>query len=271
MPTFALPEFTATVAKAVSGHPEVVRCLDDLHRRQLFVERHDGREPVYRYHSLLRDFLRALAAAAFTQAWRADVASTAARLAEADRQPEYALARFVDAGDWGNCARLIVQQAPERHRQGRWKPLLGWIDAMPAEAVATAPWLLYWGGVCLTWHDPPRAGLRLEAAHAAFRSAGDATGRVLCAAALTRECIRGTDGPRLDRWLGELRTALFTASGQLSPGALLIGFARLVHGTFTRQPAHPELPVWADRALDVLGSSSADADDAVMAASSLMS
>jgi DNA-binding SARP family transcriptional activator len=270
MLTAGLSQFTATVAATVSGHHDAAGLLDYLHRHHLFVERRDGDEPVYEYHSLFRAFLDARAAESFASEERRAAMVIAGHMAEAGGRSEDAIALYLNGGEWGDATRLLLQAAPELYESGRWKTLLDCIDAMPADAVAAEPWLLYWSGACRVWHDPTGARPRLELAHQKFVSSGEPTGQVFCAGMLTRVCLLGTDWSRLDRWLGELELLLSVNAGTLSPQVLLLGLSRLLYGTFARRPDHPELPGWANRTFETLLSVTENANEVLMAAFSLM-
>ncbi len=270
MLTAGLSKFTARVAAVVSGHRNAMGLLDDLHHRHLFVERRDGDESTYGYHSLFRAFLRARAEAIFTPQECSAALIAAGHMADARGRTEEAIVLYIDGGEWPAASELILRHSSQLYDSGRWRTLLDWIDAMPVDIVHAKPWLLYWAGICRVWHDPASARPRLEAAHAAFQTSNDPYGQVLCAGALTRVCLLGADWSRLDRWLGELESLLPANQGELSSRALLIGLSRLLYGTFARRPNHPELPAWADRTLETLLSSTGDANEIVMAAFSLM-
>jgi len=268
--TAALPSFDADVAEAVSGHPDATACLESLYRRNLFVDRHEGNTPIYQYHALFRDFLCSRAEHDLAREVRSSALRTAARLAEASPCPEVAVPLYLDARDWPSAIRLILQQASMLYERGRWRTLLDWIDAIPADATDLAPWLDYWGGACLVWRDPPNARRRLEAAHARFVSTDDCSGQVLCASVLIRACILGADWSRLDRWIGALESLLEGRCDHLPPHVTLIGLSRLLYASYARRPESPALARWADRTLAALLASTGDCNETVLAGFSLM-
>ena len=270
MLTADLPSFGAEVAEAVSGHRDAAACLESLHRRNLFVDRHEGTAPVYQYHPLFRAFLRARAEHDISREVRSLAVCTAARLAEAGPCPDDAVPLYLEARDWTSAVRLILQQAPSLYERGRWRTLLDWIDTIPADASDLAPWLAYWGGACLVWHDPPNARHRLEAAHARFTSTGDRPGQVLCASVLIRACILGGDWARLDRWISALESLLEGESDDLPQHVALIGLSRLLYASYVRRPESPVLAGWADRTLAALLASAGDCNQTVLAGFSLM-
>jgi ATP/maltotriose-dependent transcriptional regulator MalT/DNA-binding SARP family transcriptional activator len=270
MLTSALPTFTAKVAEAASGHRDSARVLENLHRQHLFVDRRLDGEPIYQYHTLFRAFLSARAKHGLPPEVRSAAVSSAGRLAEAGTHPEDAVALYIDAGDWTSASRLILRCAASLYEQGRWRTLQDWIDAMPAETAESAPWLDYWAGACLVWHDASDALRRLESAYGRFVSSGDKAGQVLGASAMTRACILGADWSRLDRWIGVLESLLTGECDDLPAQTVLTGMSRLLYASFARRPEHPGLSTWADRTLEALLESTGDCNESVLAGFSLM-
>src|SRR5450755_135925 len=269
MVTAALPRFTARLAEAISGVRGADKLLDDLYRRHLFTDRRQGPEIVYQYHALFRTFLGARAVENISRPERAEAASHAGQMLEADGDAEDAVNMYLEAADWPAATRLILRQARNLYEQGRWRTLLDWIASMPPGILESVPWLAYWAGACQVWVNPPIARLQLEKAFDRFVLVGDATGQVLTAGAISRACILDADWTLLDNWIAVLEPLLSNGTEAFSPQTLLTGFSRLLYATFARQPQHPRLAEWAERVQAALGAQVA-CNEVVLAGFSLM-
>jgi LuxR family transcriptional regulator, maltose regulon positive regulatory protein len=269
MLTAALPRVTLKLAEAISGNRDADRLLDYLYRHHLFIDRRQGPEIVYQYHALFRAFLRARAAENLSLVERAEAASRAGRLLEADGHAEDAVVMYLESDDWPAATRLILQHARYLYEQGRWRTLLDWIASLPSAIIETVPWLAYWSGACQVWVNPPIARKQLEQAFDRFVALGDRTGQVLTAGAMSRACILDATWNALDKWIAVLEPLLSNQTDALSPQTLLTGFSRLLYATFARQPQHPRLAEWAERVQAALGAQ-VDCNEAVLAGFSLM-
>jgi LuxR family transcriptional regulator, maltose regulon positive regulatory protein len=269
MLTAALPRVTLKLAEAISGNHGAGKLLDYLYRRHLFIDRRQVPEIVYQYHGLFRAFLLARAEESLPLTERAEVASRAGRLLEADGHAEDAVNMYLEAADWPTATRVILQHARHLYEQGRWRTLLDWIASLPSDILKATPWLGYWDGACQVWVHPPVARRQLEDAFDRFVALGDRTGQVLTAGAMSRACILDPDWTVLDKWIAVLETMLSNKSEALSAQSMLIGFSRLLYAALARQPQHPRLAEWAERVEAAL-SANVDCNEAVLAGFSLM-
>ena len=269
MLTGALPRITLKLAEAMSGNRGADRLLDYLYRHHLFTDRRQGPEIVYQYHALFRAFLQARAAETLSLAERAEMASRAGRLLEADGHAEDAVIMYLESADWPAAIRLILQHARHLYEQGRWRTLLDWIASLPRGILEAVPWLAYWSGASQVWVNPAVARAQLEQAFDRFAAQGDRTGQVLTAGAMSRACILDANWAALDKWIAVLEPLLSNQTAALSPQTLLTGFSRLLYATFARQPQHPRLAEWADRVQAAIGAQ-VECNEAVLAGFSLM-
>ena len=263
----SLPRVTSTLVEAMSGHRDAHGLLESLSRRHLFVDRRDGKEPVYRYHGLFAAFLRTQARERLASSEITEGCERSALLLDFQGEVEDAIAMYLAAADWKAASRLIEQHARTLYQQGRWRTLVDWIEAVPAEVLATQPWLAYWVGACQVWVNPPLARSVLEAAYQTFELSDDCDGQVLAAGALTRACILDADWTPLDRWILALEALLTVPS--ITPHALMIGYSRLLYAALVRQPQNRNQRQWAERAMDTLGAD-IDPSERVLAAFSLL-
>ncbi len=170
-------EVTALPVVAPPGRPSVTTMLEELGRRNLFLDR-SGRENGVRYHALFREFLVREFAAVSKPSTVRDLHRTAAqfylRNGNAVRAVDLLLAseQFVLAG------RLLEKTCKELIGQSPSAALLRLIDSLP-EALRERPWFLYRRAVALRFSDPRTALALHDRALAGFRAANDAAGQML--------------------------------------------------------------------------------------------
>lgn len=248
-----LPRMTAGMAEALTGNPRAERILSYLNRNYYFTQAHPGASPIYEYHALFRGFLLARAAEALPLDEIRRLQREAACLLETAGQVEDAAGLFQEAGDAAGLVRLILTQAPLLGRQGRFRILEEWIRALPKEALAENPWLLYWLGICRLPFDQTESRRHLETAFQEFHSRQDPFGTFLaCSGVIYAITIGFEDLKKLDRWIPVLED-LMKRYGPLPPGEVGQRIISSMHMALTfRQPWHPELPRWEERSLACL-------------------
>lgn len=125
----------------LTGNREAERILRHLERNSVFTEWLGGRPPVYRYHSVLRSWLRAHldqgqpSRAAELVRLAASWCESQGRLAEAI---EYRLA----AGDSAGVVALMTVYGPRALGEGRYEAIRTWISALPNHVVTSSFTLL---------------------------------------------------------------------------------------------------------------------------------
>jgi LuxR family maltose regulon positive regulatory protein len=185
--TAVLAELTPARCRAITGRPDAPAILDGLYRRNLFLTEVRRPYPLagaeapaapddaasYRYHDLFREFLLARLAGEAPE-W---LAVLHRRAAAAEPNLARRIQHLLDAGLWAEAEAAIEAAGPALLSAGAYGMLAGWIDAMPPEIGAAAPWLLYLRGVCAWEHYQLDSGSALMAqARRRFAEAGDANG-----------------------------------------------------------------------------------------------
>jgi LuxR family transcriptional regulator, maltose regulon positive regulatory protein len=110
MKTAVFHQFSVPMAAAVTGDSTVEALLDDLYRRQCFIERGAGTD-AYRYHDMFREFLISRLAMLDTTAIRA-ARVRAAEVLEQQGASEAAIELYLDARDFSSAADLVRKKAP---------------------------------------------------------------------------------------------------------------------------------------------------------------
>ena len=126
--TSHLEVVTGPLAEAVSDEPGAAERLTDVADRALSRARLDPQRDSFRVHGLLRDVLaRELARDAATEL---DVRLRAAAWYETAGMPDEAIDHALGAGDLDRAARLVLEHAQARYRDGRVASLMRWIESL---------------------------------------------------------------------------------------------------------------------------------------------
>ncbi len=250
--TAFLPRMTAKMAETLTDLPHASRILSTLSRNNYFTERRFHKEPIYQYHPLYRDFLLLRARETFSQDTLLTLLRRAAKLLEEDGQTESAASLLKDINDWDSLIQLISKHAPLMVAQGRYRPLEDWLNSLPMDILENNPWLFYWRGECRLPFDFSLSRSFFEKAFNGFKNQKETTGMFQSWSALVYSIWQeGKDFSPFDHWvqvLEELRREVKEfPSAEI--GARVASM--MVSILIARQPWHPELDAWADRAFSL--------------------
>jgi DNA-binding SARP family transcriptional activator len=252
--TALLPAMTPEHVELLTGDPGMVALLADLQRQNCFVVQRGLGGPVYEYHALFRAFLLDRARADIPPGeWRGLQQKAAGLLAES-RQADAAAALYRAARDWPGLAALALREGPSLISAGRHQTLEQWLKALPADVLAQNPWLRYWQGMARLPFDPVDARGCLERAYAGFSAADDAQGLYLAwAGVMDTFFYEWQDLRSADRWITKFEDLRIRHPAFPSRAVELRTYwamGTLLH----RQPQHPSVRVWAERAEALLDS-----------------
>ena len=255
--TSILPKMTPRMAEELSGLSSAGRLLSMLSRNNYFTEKRFHSEPIYQYHSLFRKFLLSRAKETFPQESLLALFRRAASLLDDDGQIEAAVSLLFEVSDWEGMIRLIMKHAPSMLEQGRNRPLEEWLNSLPKGMIENDPWLLYWMGTCCLPFDPAQSRHHFEKAFERFKTQKEPTGIILACWGIVYSIIYGmADYKPLDRWIPVLEEFWHSLkkfpSGEIELRFTSAMFSALVY----RQPQHPEIETWAERALSLAEGSS---------------
>lgn len=250
--TALLPTMTAADAASLSCIADAATILDGLHRQNCFVAQCGQDPPEFECHALFRTFLLKQAAAAMPAAdWRALQQLSASLLAQAGRA-DAAASLYLMARDGQGLSALALREAPALIRQGRHRTLQRWLDGLPQHCLQAAPWLCYWRAVACLPFDPVAARGVFEQAYAGFRGTDDAAGLYSTwAGVMETFFFEWRDFRPADRWISEFECLRLRHPAFPSRTVELLTYwamGTLLH----RQPQHPMLPAWAERAAALL-------------------
>jgi len=248
-----LPQMSARVAQEVSGDENAGAILAELHRNNYFVSMRQARpEPVYQYHPLFREFLRARAGDTLAKDERRRLQQRSAELLEAAGLVEDAIALYGESRDWNEMARTIERHAETMLAQGRGETLVRWVEELPAEVVQQHPWAVYWAAASRAQVAPRESRLRFEKAFELFRGQAEPEriGMVLaCSGAMDVILYELDDFSLLDRWIAVLDEAAKTQLHFPSPSVEARVACSMVFSLTLRQPNRKDIEHWIERAM----------------------
>jgi LuxR family maltose regulon positive regulatory protein len=128
----------ATVTAEGDGSREILHALDQAN---LFIVPLDASREWYRFHRLFADLLRQQLRRGEMGALVPELHRRASRWYEGAGFPGDAVNHALAASDWGRAAALIMDQEERMLRRGEVVTLLGWLQALPDEALRSRPQL----------------------------------------------------------------------------------------------------------------------------------
>lgn len=237
-----LPRVTPTLARELSGRDEAPALLEDLYRRRMFIDRRPGAEPVYQFHALFLDFLKARARAVLAPEELASLLCRSATTLEATGDLDAAMDLWIAAQNWDQATRLILRGANGLLNSGRRQTLVRWIQGIRGSLHTDDPWLAYWLGRAQLQIAPSEGIKTLEHALELFRQSDDRQGRMECLTALLGGAFLGFHAlDAMDPWIDELLVLIDVSPEFISENAELRIWGVLCTTLFHVRPWHPLL------------------------------
>lgn len=269
--TALLPSIPGALADNLTGIPGADDILARLSRNHFFTEKVSTAGPVYRFHSLFRQFLSSRAKAVLPADRVLAVQRNGAVLLQQEGLIEDAALLWRECGEWPALAGLVLAAAPKLLSQGRAATLAAWIESIPDEVRSSQPWLLYWQGIVDMLRDLRLARSRLEQAYRSFREQGDAAGSYLAwAGIIDTFTYEWSDFTPLDFWIAELEAVRGRYPEFPSPEIDARVTAAIFCALMYRQPHHVDLPRWEERLKNILLTGQADVHLRMMMSSHLL-
>lgn len=110
--------------------------LDTLEKQQLLITCLDGRNKMYRYHHLFREFLLKQLGSD-----RTPLLSKAGWIAAQNLEWDLAIRCFKASGRVAELSRLLITAGQEAFMQGRWQTVDRWLGIIGREQTVQNPWL----------------------------------------------------------------------------------------------------------------------------------
>jgi len=247
-----LPSMTVASAEQICGDAAIGTLLADLQRQNCFIVERGQTATAYEFHALFRAFLLDRAGALIgADEWRT-LQRRAAHLLAQSNQPDAAASLHRAAGDWQGLAALALREAPALVATGRHRTLQLWLDELPAELFQQAAWLHYWQAEAWLPFEAARARSLFEQAYAGFERSDDAVGLYSTwAGAMESFFYEWRDFRPADRWIAEFER-LRARHPEFPSRAVELRTYWAMGTLLHRQPQHPLLPAWSERALSLL-------------------
>lgn len=247
-----LPMMTIANLERLTGNGETAAILDSLQQQNCFVVQRVQAETVYEYHALFRAFLLSRALTIITEEeWR-NLQQKAAHLLAHSQQADAAADLFRTGKNWLGLAELVLREGSALISAGRHQTLEQWLRYLPADLFEKHPWLCYWLGMARLPFDPEEARGHFEQAYTGFQAQEDTEGLYSTWAGIMDSFFYEWEDLRpADRWIAEFES--LRARHPAFPSRAVEMRTYWAMGTLLhRQPQHPFVPVWAERAEAIL-------------------
>lgn len=253
--TAFLCEMTAAMANEVTGREDSEVILNDLHRNHHFVSlKHGSPAPFYAYHPLLGEFLSARADEILDNEQRFELRRASATALSGVGKASEAVSLLGEAKDWRGMTALIQEHAQTLLEHGRGETLEQWLEGLPEEVFTREPWFSYWRGACRFSKSTRESRILYEKAFQLFQSQSDQPSPGLflaCCGVMDSILYELDDLTLLDPWITVLENLLQASPNPLSTDIEARVTASMFMALILRQPQHPAINMWAERAATV--------------------
>lgn len=247
-----LTDMSVHNAEKITGNRRAGQILSRLSRDNFFTEKHGVSEAHFRYHPLFREYLMSRSREVYSHDQLLVIMQRAAVILERSCQIEDAVELYRSSEDWKSLIRLVLSKAGSLVSQGRLQLLDQWLRSLPPDLMEQEPWLLYWMGVCRMPFDLREVKELFERSFALFKTKDDAAGIFLAWSGVVESLLHELgDLRQMDPWVSifdDLVTTYPFPSPEIEARVSASIFLALV----MRQPHHPKLPVWKEKALAIV-------------------
>ena len=244
-----LPSMSQPAIAEFTDHQHADAIFKHLHGRNYFITYKGGKNPVYEYHPLFREFLLARGASVWEQKQLRSYRCQAARVLRRVGEPEQAVELLLLAEAWTEASQAILEQAPKLFSKGRLHTLKVWLEQLPPDMIIRSGWLSYWLGICQGAGWSPAIERTFEHAFSLFSIERNPAGMYLCIADAVSRILKSR-GERLiclDPWLRRFE-ALHPHQPIPSPQTEAKVISAILKAYCFERPGHPLVPRLIDRA-----------------------
>lgn len=252
--TAFLPQISAAMATALTGHKQAGRILAGLARKNYFTLKRSRRKPpLYQYHPLFKAFLQQQAHALLAPDELRQLKLQTATMLMESNQHEEAASLLGSIENWERLTQLIVQQAQTMVQQGRGSSVQKWMKSLPEAIRMNTPWVLYWEGISLMGVDLVACRSCLEKSFKLFKNQQDPAGFYLAWSGIVETYVyEWGDMNPLDHWIDEIEALLISypqfPSPQIEAKVTSAVFCALIY----RRPDHPDMRLWEKRVKEII-------------------
>ncbi|MDH5632460.1 MAG: hypothetical protein OEZ10_05630 [Gammaproteobacteria bacterium] len=248
-----LPAITVESARHLSSNPAAGQLLSGLAERNYFTVESSDYSPVFELHPLFQQFLRDRLEQDVGQASVLRLIARSAEVLQRQGMVEAAIELMIKAGQWHAAVLMIGEQAEEMLSEGRGLTVVRWLESIPEDIRTESADLNYWLGLAKTPYDPASARELLSRSYEQYRPTANVRRKIEIWRSVIYCYLRERkDYSPLDDWIQDAVAYMepgFTFPDQQSSDnfacAILVALAY-------RQPGHPDMERWLDRAEEVV-------------------
>jgi DNA-binding SARP family transcriptional activator len=243
-----MPKMTQAMACELAGDETAAGLLNELQRRNYFVDLQALQLPTYSFHPLFRVFLLEQLRLRFSEAEVLVLRKRAGEVLETAGHSDAAIDLYMQAGEWPALVRLILKRAPELMEQGRVRHLANHICAVPAKVRESNPWLLYWCGMCHMFSRSRDAHACFAKAYEKFRADSNRVGALKAwSGAVSVLFAEWSDVEAINAWVVEGEQGLQLDLDKVSDPAEANAIAIMCFALFICRPYSPKLRRYAEQ------------------------
>lgn len=195
-----MPHITATAARSVSHITHARKLLGNLARKNLFILQQGSKG--YTLHPLVREFLKIRARETLSAKQFHDLRLSTALILLNENQYEPAADLLLEMEEWQELSTVITSHAEDLYESGRIGSLQRYINALPEKISRNKPWINFWKGRILVYHDVETALDHYDSAYTAFMKDADIKGIYMSwYSAVSVICTTLLGGNRLSAWV----------------------------------------------------------------------
>ncbi len=248
-----IPTITPEIACAITESPRASRVLNELARKNCFIQKQTGSKASYRFQPLFREFLIEQAHVTLGKYEILDIQRKAASMLAEAGEAEQAITLFQEIEDWHSIAKVIIQHGQTLLEAGLHKTMVLWLDKIPDNITYSTPWLQYWKGVCNQPFTLQLSRKFFIQAYEQFRRQEDMEGVFLSwLGVIETYIIEWGNFKPLDRWINDMDTMLARGVEFPSPQIAVRVAAGMFSALMYRKPDHPNMPDWEEKLIQAM-------------------
>ena len=248
-----LPSITPAIASAIADAPRAGKILNELARKNCFIQKQSGSKVSYRFQPLFREFLIEQAQVALGKYEILDIQRKAATMLAEAGEAEQAILLFQEIEDWHSISNVIIAQGEQLLEAGLHKTMVDWLDKIPENIIHSSPWLQYWKGVCNQPFNLQQSRKFFTQAYEQFKREDNIEGIFLSWLGTTETYIVewGNFKP-LDHWIDDMDNMLSRGVKFPSQQIKIRVAAGMFSALMYRKPDHPQMPLWEAKLVEAL-------------------
>ena len=241
-------EFDSAMAQQLLSQLNTDLLLHNLEQQLYLIEKNtmSGR---WRFHPLVRAFLRNIGLVEIAESERRHLTQLAAQVLLTHGEIARGFELLIQTRNFGLIEAGLNAHARAWLDQGNHARLFRWLAPLLDASYADGSWLSYWFGVAMLPRDPAQALDHFQRAYQRFVSDQELRGQLLASSgAIEALFLDYHHLNALDVWLQRAEAASHLVDELALPEQERV-ICVLFGGLVFRQQAHPRLPAWRERAL----------------------